>query len=325
MASRSASAWRALLYQALAVLSLLALGLYLGHNLQANMAARGIQSGWAFLADSAGFDIGESLFPFDASQPYWQAFLVGLANTLRVVLPAILLCTVAGTLLGIGRLIRHPLLRALSATYVEVFRNIPLLLQLLLWYLLLTEVLPDSQHALHWGSVFLSKAGLSFPAVQFSQSHWQADWPVQGEFGVEGGAALSPEFLALCGGLSLYTAAFIAELVRAGLLSVPRGQIEAAQALGLSRPQTLRHIALPQALRAIIPPLTNQYLNLLKNSSLAVAIGYPDLVSVTNTAINQTGRAVECIAIVIFIYASVSLLAAALMHRFNQRYANRTR
>ena len=315
-------ALRALVYQALLLVLLLSVVFYWVHNLRANMAARGIQSGWGFLSDSAGFDIGESLFAFDSGQPYWQAYLVGLSNTLRVVLPALLLTTVWGGLLGVARLSPHPLLRRVCAAYVELFRNIPLLLQLLLWYALLTDTLPDSQHPLEWGGIFLSKAGLGFPIAAWAPGAWGIDRPVLGEFGIEGGGSLSPEYLALCTGLTLYTAAFIAELVRAGLLSVPAGQAEAARALGLTRSQTLRHIQLPQALRAVIPPLTNQYLNLLKNSSLAVAIGYPDLVSIANTAINQTGRAVECIAVVIGVYASVSLIAAGCMHYFNQRHGS---
>ena len=316
-------ALRALAYQALMLALLLAVVVYLAHNLQANMAARGIQTGWGFLSDSAGFDIGESLFAFDATQPYWQAYLVGFGNTLRVVLPALLLSTAWGTLVGAGRLSPHPVLRRVCATYVELFRNIPLLLQLLLWYLLLTETLPDSQHPLQSGSFFLSKTGISFPSLGWVGGQWHAESPQLADFGVEGGASLSPEYLALGIGLTLYTAAFIAELVRAGLRSVPAGQSEAARALGLTRRQTLRYIQLPQALRATIPPLTNQYLSLLKNSSLAVAIGYPDLVSIANTTINQTGRAVECIVVVMAVYASASLIAAGCMHQFNRRYGVR--
>ena len=325
---------RAVAYQ---LLVLLVIGVAVGwlvHNTYANMAARGIQSGWDFLSASSGFDIGESLFTFDSSQPYWQAYLVGFSNTLRVALPALVLTTLLGTLIGMGGFSRNTLLRWLCATYVECFRNIPLLLQLTLWYLLLTETLPDPQQPLNWGPLFLSKAGLSFP-IWHTPSAWHGLWsdanwgtlelPRRGEFAVEGGASVSPEYLALLTGLTLYTAAFVAELVRGSLASVNKGQREAALALGLSPRQALRKVELPQALTVVIPPLTNQYQNLIKNSSLAVAIGYPDVVSITNTAINQTGRALECMVVAVLLYFSLSLLIALGMRYFNRRYTLRER
>lgn len=321
--SRTLRGW---LWQAalLALLALLGCALWLlARNLQANMAARGIQGGYGFLAQTAGFDIGEGLLPYDATQPYWRAFLAGLANTLKVALPGIVLATVVGTLVGIARLSRNALLRGLGTAYVEVFRNLPLLLQLLMWYLLFTEFLPAIDAAWQAGPFFLSKGGLHFPVLAWGTLEVQ--YPVRGSFSIEGGGALSPEFLALLLGLGLYTAAFVAEVVRAGMLSVPRGQREAAHALGLSRRQTLRRVTLPLALRVVVPPMTNQYLNLTKNSSLAVAIGYPDLVSIANTAINQTGRAVECISIVMLVYLATSLATALLMQRVNARVAIRER
>ena len=313
---------RALLWQALALLAVLALLGWLAANTHANMAARGIQSGWDFLAQPAGFDIGEQPIAFDGGDSYWRAFLVGLLNTLRVAVAGIVAATLIGTLVGLGRRSRNLPLRALCRAYVELFRNIPLLVQLLVWYLLLVEYLPGPSAAWSWReAVFLSKAGLAFPALADGAAGWHWQLPAPQAFGIEGGAALSPEFLALLAGLSCYTAAFVAEVVRAGLAAVPRGQIEAAQSVGLSRHQTLWLVTGPQSLRVIVPPLTNQYLNLTKNSSLAVAIGYPDLVSVANTTLNQTGRAVECIALVMLVYLALSLLTAAGMALFGRRAA----
>jgi general L-amino acid transport system permease protein len=208
---------------------------------------------------------------------------------------------------------------------VEFFRNVPVLLQLLMWYLLFTEVLPDALEPWRWGSVFLSKGGLSYPYPVWSDGAVLWDVPFLGEFAVEGGAALTPEFMALLLGLTVYTSAFVAEVVRAGIASVPAGQIEAAQALGLSPGLQMRLVTLPQALRVIIPPLTNQYLNLTKNSSLAVAIGYPDVVSIANTSINQTGRAVECIALIMLVYLATSLGTSLCMNAYNARAALRER
>lgn len=300
---------RGLVYQVL-LLALLALVFwFLAGNTARNMAQRGIQSGFDFLLQPAGFEIGEGLFGFEASQAYWLAFLTGLGNTLRTALAGIVLATVLGTALGVGRFSRSALLRGLCASYVELFRNIPLLLQLLMWYLLLAEALPAFDAPAQLGVLTLSKSGLI----------WQATPDAEPLF------TLSPEFLALTLGLSLYTAAFIAEVVRAGITAVPRGQSEAAAALGLGQRQTMRRVVLPQALRVIIPPLTNQYLNLTKNSSLAVAIGYPDVVSIANTAINQTGRAVECLVIVMAIYLCLSLATSLLMNVYNARVALKER
>ncbi len=317
--------WRGRLYQLVVLAALLGLLFFLAHNTRVNMDARGIHSGWDFLQDGAGFDIGESLFAFDSSEPYWKAFLIGFSNTLRVSLLGIVLSTLLGTLLGVGRLSSNILVRGLCGGYVELVRNIPLLLQLLMWYLLCTELLPAASEPLALGPLYLSKGGLNFPIPLWSNAALAIDHPHPGPFAVEGGGALSPEFLSLLLGLSLYSAAFIAELVRSGIQSVPRGQTEAAAALGLSRSQTLRRVTLPQALRVIIPPATNQFLNLTKNSSLAVVIGYPDVVSIANTALNQTGRAVECIALLMLVYLCTSLLTALGMHWLNQRAAIRER
>ena len=370
-------AFRALVYQVLAVSVIALVVWFLAHNTATNMRQRGIQSGFGFLLGTAGFDIGESLFPFDSGESYLRAYLVGVTNTLRVAVLGIVLTTLLGTLLGVGRFARNALVRGLCRVYVELFRNIPLLLQLLMWYLLFTEVLPDAASAWVVGPMFLSKGGLNFPIPVWAAGHVWAAWglliglggawllrrraqalfeasgqphsmvwvplagllactlagwllggaptamdmPIKGEFAIENGGALTPEFLALLVGLTLYTAAFVAEVVRGGIQSVSLGQAEAASALGLSPVQSMRLVVLPQALRVIIPPMTNQYLNLTKNSSLAVAIGYPDVVSIANTAINQTGRAVECIALIMVVYLSTSLITSLFMNWYNARVA----
>jgi general L-amino acid transport system permease protein len=316
------------LYQLALMAGLMALLAWLLSNTLANMKARGIQSGFDFLWANAGFDIGESMISFDASEPYWRAFWVGLLNTLRVALVGIALCTVMGTLIGVGRVSGNALARGLGYAYTELFRNVPVLLQLLIWYVLLVEFMPDSQTPLHFNDwFFLSKNGLSFPIpvwdAQAPGLVWDVPIWLDGE--ITQGVSLTPEFLAITLGLSFYTSAFVAEVVRAGIVSVPRGQLEAARSIGLSNWQTTRQVLLPQAMRVIIPPLTNQYLNLTKNSSLAVAIGYPDLVSSSNTALNQTGRAVECIALIMLVYLGLSLGTSALMNAFNQRMAIRER
>lgn len=384
---RKASRWRsrgfrAVFYQALALLAVVAVASFVLDNALENMRVRGIQSGFGFLATPAGFDIGESLMAYHAFDPYWRAFAVGVFNTLRVALLGVLLTTVLGTALGVGRFSHNALIRGLCYGYVELFRNVPILLQLLMWYLLLTQGLPDFFDPLVLGELFyLSKAGLSFPVPVWAWGHqaallgallgagvavcWRrmamksldrsgrrpaafwsvmswtvggalAGWAVGGApmawsvpsfsgFLIDGGATLSPEFLAVLLGLTLYTSAFVAEIVRAGIASVPRGQTEAALALGLSPRQAMRQVVLPQALRVIIPPVTSQYLNLTKNSSLAVAIGYPDVVSVANTAMNQTGRAVECIAIIMVVYLTISLATSAGMGLYNRRVALKSR
>ena len=321
---------RALAFQVGLIILLAVLLGWLLSNTLANMRSRGIQSGFDFLWSTAGFDIGESLIAFDSEQPYWRAFLVGLLNTLRVSITGIVLCTVIGTLVGVGRVSSNALARGLCYAYTEVLRNVPILLQLLMWYVLLVEWMPDSEAPLHWlDAVFLSKGGLSLPTLAWqttpSGSHlvWAMPMLIEGE--VREGMNLSPEFLAVTLGLSLYTSAFVAEVVRSGLQSVPRGQIEAARSLGLSQGLALRLVVLPQAMRVIVPPMTNQYLNLTKNSSLAVAIGYPDLVNISNTALNQTGRAVECIALIMGIYLLLSLLTSALMNAYNRHVAIRER
>ena len=316
------------LYQLALLLGLVLLLAWLLSNTLANMKARGIQSGFDFLWANAGFDIGESMIAFDSSEPYWRAFWVGLLNTLRVSVVGIAFCTILGTLIGVGRVSNNALARGMGYAYTELFRNVPVLLQLLIWYVLLVEFMPDSQSPLHFNDWFyLSKNGISFPVPVWDASVPGLVWdvPVWLDGEITQGISLTPEFLAITLGLSFYTSAFVAEVVRAGIVSVPRGQLEAAKSIGLSNWQTTRQVLLPQAMRVIIPPLTNQYLNLTKNSSLAVAIGYPDLVSNSHTALNQTGRAVECIALIMAVYLCLSLGTSALMNAFNQRMAIRER
>ncbi|MBI3368385.1 MAG: ABC transporter permease subunit [Burkholderiales bacterium] len=319
---------RGWVYQAVALVVIVGLLAWLARNTHINMAARGIQSGWDFLWQTSGFDIGERPISFESVDPYWRAFLVGLLNTLRVAVVGIVLSTLIGIGLGVSRFSRNALLRGLSYGYVEAFRNVPILVQLLLWYVVLLEGLPAATEPWAFpGGWFLSKAGLAFPWWRHDGpgGAWQWSMPVPEGFAFEGGLTLSPEYLAVLFGLTFYTASYIAEVVRSGIAAVPRGQMEAAQSIGLSGAQTIRLVMLPQALRVIVPPLTSQYLNLTKNSSLAVAIGYPDVVSIANTSLNQTGRAVECIAIVMAVYLSTSLVTSAVMNIWNRRAAIKER
>lgn len=302
---------------------LLAAAAGLAFNVLANLEARGIASGFGFLSREAGFAIAEGPIDYSPTDTYLRAFAVGLLNTLKVSVLGIVLATALGVVLGVARLSGNWLIAKLAALYVEALRNVPLLLQLFFWYGLILA-LPEPGQALNpWPGVFLTNRGLWLPALAVSPAGGGLgiDWPQLQGFNFSGGAELSPELAALLIGLATYTAAFIGEIVRAGILAVPKGQIEAAKALGLPSGQILRRVILPQALRLIVPPLTSQYLNLVKNSSLAVAIGYPDLVSIANTSINQTGQAIEGVAIIMAVYLSLSLALSALLNWYNRRYA----
>jgi general L-amino acid transport system permease protein len=368
---------RAFLYQ----LALVALALWLGYefvlNTKANLAAQRITSGFGFLDQTAGFSVNQSLIPYNESDTYGRVFLVGLLNTLLVAGLGIVLATILGFVIGIARLSPNWLVARLAGAYVELIRNLPLLFQILFWYLAVLGALPGPRQSISlFGEIFLNNRGIIVPAptagegaglvaaagavgiiatlalrswARRRQARTGAQFPVfwigcgaivglplaalvatgfpigfqkpelRG-FNFVGGVRLIPEFVALLIALTTYTAAFIAEVVRAGVLAVPRGQTEAASALGLRRGLTLRLIVLPQALRVIVPPLTNQYLNLTKNSSLAVAVGYPDLFAVfAGTALNQTGQAIEIIAITMAVYLVISLLTSALMNWYNAR------
>jgi len=350
---------------------------WLWSNTVHNLEVRRIATGFGFLWREAGLPIAESLIPYSPTDTYFRALLVGVLNTLKVAVVGIILATILGTLIGIARLSRNWLLAKLAGVYVEVIRDLPLLLQLLFWYAIL-QSLPGPRQALHpIGGVYLSNRGLLLPGLVWEPGFtwavvafllglagtwlyrrqarakqmqdgqprrvwpvgllllvgvpvaiWAAlgapttvDWPVLRGFNFRGGLLVSPEYFALLLGLVLYTAGFIAEIVRAGILAVPHGQWEAAQALGLRPPAVLKLIVLPQALRVIVPPMTSQYLNLTKNSSLAVAIGYQDIVSIANTTLNQTGQAIEGIAIIMLVYLTISLSISLFMNWYNAKIA----
>lgn len=368
---------RAVVYQGLLLAVVAGVVWFLVSNTLANLAARNISTGFNFLHHEAGFAIGESAIAYGPTDTYGRAILVGLLNTLRVSVVCIVLATVLGTMLGIARLSRNWLLARMAGLYVEVMRNIPLLLHLFFWYAVITESLPGPRQALNpLPGVFLSNRGLKLPGLQGDAldwmiggfglavllslwlAHWArrqrargrkpvpvarlicmllavltfAGWLLGGAslslevprlqgFNFRGGIAISPEFAALALGLVVYTSAFVAEVVRSGIQVISRGQWEAAESLGLSRVRTLRLVILPQALRVIVPPMTSQFLNVTKNSSLAVAIGYPDIVSVVNTTLNQTGQAIEGVMIIMAAYLTVSLLVALAMNLYNRRIA----
>ncbi|MER3557258.1 MAG: amino acid ABC transporter permease [Thermus sp.] len=339
---------------------------------RARMAAQGIPFSFAFLFQEAGFSLsegvtyapGEGFRPYHPGDAYWQAFLTGFLNTLRVALAGLFLATFLGFAVGVGRLSQNPLVRGLALLYVELIRNTPLLLQLFVWYFAVLLKLPPVEQALRLWGAWLSQRGLFLPWLEATPAlpaflallallggvfwfgtrrgrlgaRWRfgllglfallalllwppfhLDLPARTPFGVRGGLEISPEFAALLFGLSVYTAAFIAEVVRGAILAVPKGQWEAALALGLTPRQVLRQVVLPQAVRIALPPLINQYLNLTKNSSLAVAVAYPDLFSVYNTVANQSGRALEGILIVMGVYLSISLTISALVNAYNRK------
>ena len=345
-----------------------------------NLARAHIASGFGFWNNTAGFDISQTLIEYSSrGSTYGRAFWVGLLNTLLVAGVGIIFATILGFVVGISRLSRNWLLAKVAGGYVEIIRNLPLLLQLLFWYNAVLKALPDIRDSIAvGGGLFLNNRGLFLPqpifqsgfgAVEIAllagilgafafyvwarkrqeQTGQQApvlsvalalvvglpfavfaisgfplgfEFPQAGRFNITGGVEILPEFAALLFGLSIYTAAFIAEVVRAGILAVSRGQSEAAYSLGLRSGPTLRLVVVPQAMRVIIPPLTSQYLNLTKNSTLAVAIGYPDLVQVfTGTVLNQTGQAVEVVAITMLVYLVISLGTSLLMNIYNSRMA----
>lgn len=343
--------------------------LYLfGQNIFENLQARDIRSGFAFLSDRASFEIGESMIAVSSNDSFARMFLAGMLNTVRVAVLAIITATVLGVIVGLMRLSQHPLVRFLGMAHVEVYRNIPLLIQLFAIYLVITEFLPDSFDPIHFGSwAMLSKAGLQFSvpehlwqvntasllfgliaffilkrywrkrltslvatcnaivsAVLLALVLWLAagavlGWsqPHQEGFLVTGGASATPEFIALWVGLTTFTSASIAEIVRAGVLAVPSNQWSASSALGMTRLQTVSYVILPQSLRLVIPPMASQYMNLTKNSSLAVIIGYPDIVSVGNTSIVIMGQALEAIVIIMMVYLLLNLIIAVIMNRVN--------
>ena len=265
-------------------------------NLQRNLQQLGIPFGFDFLKQQASFDIGETLIGYKPTDTYSYALWVGLINSLRVAIAGIFLTTIVGVSAGIARLSDNWLVRNIAMVYVEIFRNTPLLLQLLFWYFAVFLSFPKTENKISlWGFIGISQNGLELP------------W-----------FTLSPEFSALLLGLTFYTGAFIAEIVRGGIQSVPKGQWEAARSLGLKPGLVMRLVVFPQALRVIIPPLTSQYLNLTKNTSLAIAIGYPDIYFVASTTFNQTGKAVEVILLIMLTYLTLSLTISIVMNLFNR-------
>ncbi|WP_216920847.1 ABC transporter permease subunit [Synechococcus sp. CCAP 1479/9] len=300
--------------QAVVGLLVLLLIAFLLGNLIRNLTAAGLLLSWRWLQQPAGFDISESVIPFNAQLPYWRALAAGLVNTIRAVLVGLVGATLLGTLVGMASYSHNGLLRRLARVYVEVVRNIPLLLQLVFWYFVVFLTLPNGMAAIQLPGVVLAKSGLYIAG--FGEGlRWMGPSLVNGVW--QAPVRLSVEFGALITGLIVYSGAFIAEVVRGGIAAVPKGQWEAASSLGLSWFATLRRIVLPQSLRVIVPGLNTQYISLAKNSSLAVAVGYTDLYSVAETTLNQTGRAVEVILVLLAAYLTLDLLISALMNGLN--------
>jgi general L-amino acid transport system permease protein len=369
--------FKGLLWQILVIgLAVLVIG-YLWSNAIHNLSVRRISTGFAFLGREAGMPITDTWIAYSPRDTYLWAFIVGIVNTLRVAAIGIVLATILGTLIGIARLSTNFLLSRLAAVYVETLRDIPLLLQVLFWYVLM-QGLPPARGA--WkpvAGVFLSNRGLIIPGIPLEEGQfaiialallglvafwwirrqliarqvadgqprliwpygvglvivvpalvswlsgvsWTVSMPELRGFNFAGGWTIAPEYFALLIALVTYTSAFIAEIVRSGIQAVHKGQWDASLALGMKRGFVLKKIVLPQALRVIIPPLTSQYLNLTKNSSLAVAIGYQDIVSVANTTLNQTGQAIEAIALIMLVFLTISLSISLFMNWYNARIA----
>ena len=370
---------RAWLFQIITIVAVVSLGWYLFHNTQTNLQHRGITSGFDFLERSAGFGIAQHLIPYTESDTYARVFLIGLLNTLLVTFIGIIIATLLGFVIGVARLSPNWMVNKLATVYIEVFRNIPPLLQILFWYFAVFLTLPGPRGSINIADkFFISSRGLNMPGATPTDAFWpfmvvalvtiaaivgmvrwankrfeatgqpfHKGWvglamvivipaigvmlvgnpfswetPELRGFNFVGGWVMIPELLALTLALSVYTAAFIAEIVRSGIKSVSHGQSEAAHSLGLRNGPTLRKVIIPQALRVIIPPLTSQYLNLAKNSSLAAGIGYPEMVSLfAGTVLNQTGQAIEVIAITMSVYLAISISISLLMNWYNKRIA----
>jgi general L-amino acid transport system permease protein len=369
---------RNIVWQVLIIGAVVALVWYLTANTNRNLEARHIATGFGFLFQSASIPIGESLLDFTPSvSTYGRALIIGVLNTLKVAVVGVVLATIFGTLVGVGRLSPNWLLAKITAVYVETLRDIPVLLQLFFWYGLM-QTLPAPRQAFHpIPGIFISNRGLKVPVLVWQPEYWWVlaafvlgligtftyrrmaakkqeatgvrpkvwpvaiglliafplvvwavfgaqlalDVPALRGFNFSGGVTMTPEYTALLVGLVAYTTTYIAEIVRSGILSVSQGQWEAGGALGLYRGQVMSKIVLPQALRVIVPPMTSQYLNLIKNSSLAVAIGYQDIVSIANTTLNQTGQAIEGIVIIMAVYLTFSLSISLFMNWYNAHIA----
>ena len=369
---------RSLFWQGLAIAVVFAIVGWLAHNTMTNLASRGIMVGFDFLGRSARFPISESVVPYEPTDSFGWAFLVGLGNTLYISFVIIALSTGLGLVLALARRSPHPLASGAAGTLVDVTRNTPLVVQLLFWYGAVTFGLPSLSEAMEiLPGAFLTDRGLFLPRIHpngpialvilvalaglvlaailtrrdrrerietgryphmgrrmlvatviVSTLLWvgggvtlQLEYPYLGRFNFLGGVTLTPEFVAVIVGLTLYSAGFSVEIIRGGIDAVSRGQWEAARALGLGERQTLRLVILPQALRTIIPPMTSQFIHIVKNSTLALVVAYPELNFITATTINQTGQALEGIAILMAIFMAISLSASVFMNICNKKLA----
>ena len=372
---------RAVFYQIFVIAIIVAFVWYVADNTIENLDKRGIASGFGFLSQPAGFGIGIVLLMDYSSQTstHLDVLIIGIINTLAVSLAGVLFATIIGFIFGVLRLSKNWVVSKIATVYIEVVRNIPLLVQLMFWYFAVLSTMPLVGDSIKFGeNIYINNRGVSFPAMIPSSGFWvlpialliaivlaivirkwahkrqdltgqifpvfstslaliiilpvlaavvmgfpfEISYPKFGRFSINGGWSLEPEFLALLFGLSIYTGAFIAEIVRSGINSVSHGQTEAAHSLGLRPGMTTRLVILPQALRVIVPPLTSQYLNLVKNSSLAAAIGYADVTALfAGTSLNQTGQAIECIFITMMFYLIISLIISMFMNWYNKRIA----
>ncbi|MRI68454.1 amino acid ABC transporter permease [Gracilibacillus thailandensis] len=365
-----------ILFQLLFVAVLIGVMYYLINNAINGLQALGINLGFDFLQNMASFNIGESIIEYQSTDTYMKAILVGILNTIKVSVIGIVFATIIGVIVGISRLSSNWLVQKLATIYIEIFRNTPLLVQILIWYFAVFLALPDVKESVKIGPIFLSNRGAAIPwfhtatgsttwlilflsgvllavivwryrlhiQVKSGKKQYPLLWgflglvfplvlawlltqqapitiesPVLGNFNFEGGYIISENFLAIFLALTIYTATYIAEIVRGGILSVSKGQMEASSALGLKYSTSMRFVVFPQAIRIIIPPVTSQYLNLTKNSSLAIAAGYPDLVYVAETINNQTGRAIQSIVIMITVYLILSIITSVFMNVFNNK------
>ena len=374
---------RGMLFQVLTILALIAFLWYIGSNTMTNIEQRGIKTGFAFLDGTAGFAIDETPIHFSSTDTHGRVFLVGLLNTLIVTFFGIILSTILGLIIGVLRLSNNWLIKKLAATYINVFRNIPLLLQILFWYNVVLSAMPVPKHSIDFfNSIFINNRGLYLPKPELNSTtilvllsfviifisgmflnkwankrqeetgkdfpvilvvsvsiiivpiiayfiggaNFNFEYPELRGFNFRGGKSISPEFLALTFALVIYTATFIAEAIRSGIEAVSKGQKEAAASIGLSPYQALKLVVLPQAIRIAIPPVINQYLNLAKNSSLAAAIGYPELVTLfAGISLNQTGQAMEILAITMLVYLTISLVVSAILNWFNHKMKTKER
>jgi len=368
---------RGIIFQLLTVIGLVAFLWYIGTNTVANIEQRGIQTGFGFLNGTAGFGIDQSPIPYTEENTHGRVFIVGLLNTIIIAFVGIICATLVGLIIGILRLSRNWLIAKLAKAYVDFFRNIPLLLQILFWYNVVLRAMPNPKQSFNFfDMMFINNRGLYFPLPEYNTTffmmvgslfcalfaaialnawankrkeatgedfivfpfaigifilfpvlayfiggaHLNFSFPELRGFNFKGGKTLSPEFLALTFALTIYTATFIAEAVRSGIEAVSHGQKEAAASMGFSPYQSLKLVILPQAIRIAIPPIINQYLNLIKNSSLATAVGYPEIVTVfAGTSLNQVGQAIEIISMTMLVYLIISLIVSALLNWFNHK------